>query len=40
MMEYEVRFYYAKEELNKILENLKQQKDLTNLPRTYEKTIM
>ena len=39
MMEYEVRFYYAKEELNKILENLKQQKDLTNLPRTYEKTI-
>ena len=38
-MEYEVRFYYPKEELNKLLENLQQEKSLNAGLRTYEKTI-
>ncbi len=38
-MEYEVRFYYSTEELNSILEKLKQGKNLNSQPRTYEKTI-
>lgn len=38
-MEYEVRFYYSTEELNSILGKLKQEKNLNNQPRTYEKTI-
>lgn len=37
-MEYEVRFYYGREELEKILENLRKERDLKELPRTYEKT--
>lgn len=38
-MEYEVRFYYAKEELNNLINNLKKENDLKEQPRTYEKTI-
>ena len=38
-MEYEVRFYYESEELKKILENLRKERDLKEQPRTYEKTI-
>lgn len=37
-MEYEVRFYYGSEELEKILENLRRESDLKEQPRTYEKT--
>ena len=39
-MEYEVRFYYESEELKKILENLRKERDLKEQTRTYEKTIM
>ena len=38
-MEYEVRFYYEKETLTKIIKKLKQELDLKEQPRTYEKTI-
>lgn len=38
-MEYEVRFYYANEELNNILKKLKQVSNLKEQIRTYEKTI-
>lgn len=38
-MEYEVRFYYAKEELSSILEKLSKESELNAKPRTYEKTI-
>ena len=38
-MEYEVRFYYPKEELNNILLNLNSMKELKSSLRTYEKTI-
>ena len=38
-MEYEVRFYYESEELKKIIENLRKERDLKEQPRTYEKTI-
>ncbi len=38
-MEYEVRFYYAKETLDDILNKLQKISDLKELPRTYEKTI-
>lgn len=38
-MEYEVRFYYPKEELYKIIDVLECQKELTKGIRTYEKTI-
>ena len=34
-MEYEVRFYYESEELKKILENLRKERDLKEQPRTY-----
>ena len=38
-MEYEVRFYYANEELNNILKKLKKVSNLKEQIRTYEKTI-
>ena len=38
-MEYEVRFYYANEELNNIIKKLKEIPNLKGQPRTYEKTI-
>lgn len=38
-MEYEVRFYYANEELNSILKKLKKVSNLKEQIRTYEKTI-
>ena len=38
-MEYEVRFYYAKEKLDSILESLRKEHDLKEKPRTYEKTM-
>ena len=38
-MEYEVRFYYANEELNNIIKKLKEIPNLKEQPRTYEKTV-
>ena len=38
-MEYEVRFYYAKEKLDSILKRLRKEHDLKEKPRTYEKTM-
>ena len=38
-MEYEVRFYYANEELNNIIKKLKEIPNLKGQPRTYEKTV-
>ncbi len=38
-MEYEVRFYYESEELDNILKKLKEESDLQEQFRTYEKTI-
>lgn len=38
-MEYEVRFYYNNKELNNILTKLRKINNLTEKPRTYEKTI-
>lgn len=38
-MEYEVRFYYGVEKLEKITQNLDGMTELIKKPRTYEKTI-
>ena len=38
-MEYEVRFYYATEDLANILKDLRKEVGLKQQPRTYEKTI-
>lgn len=38
-MEYEVRFYYGMEEIEKIIQNLDGMTELTKKLRTYEKTI-
>ena len=38
-MEYEVRFYYGIEEIEKIIQNLDGMTELTKKARTYEKTI-
>ena len=38
-MEYEVRFYYESEELDNILKKLKEESDVQEQFRTYEKTI-
>lgn len=38
-MEYEVRFYYRKEDLENIINKLKKENDLKEQLRTYEKTI-
>lgn len=37
-MEYEVRFYYNSNDLNKLIDKLKKVKELNQKPRTYEKT--
>ena len=38
-MEYEVRFYYSKEKIEEIIQNLDGMNELTKKLRTYEKTI-
>ena len=38
-MEYEVRFYYSKEKIEEIIQNLGGMTELTKKLRTYEKTI-
>ena len=38
-MEYEVRFYYASEKLDELINKLSSIKELTKDLRTYEKTI-
>lgn len=38
-MEYEVRFYYSKEKIKEIIQNLDGMTELTKKLRTYEKTI-
>ena len=38
-MEYEARFYYNQSELDNIINKLKQEKELKEQTRTYEKTI-